>query len=422
MTFACELLSNPAILFCDEPTTGLDSFMAEHVVVVLSKLARNGRTVVCTIHQPASQLFLMFDRVMFLAGGRTAFFGTPRECIEFFEQCGHPCPHNYNPADLIIHTLAVAPHEEEACRVRITTICDSFENGTYGKALRSELDKVTSAVVPRGRRRVNFGIQVAALLHRYFLDNLRNPTLARAKFLQKFVMGIFTPLTFIGIGNINGALFYLVCELTYASLFGILTCIPVDYPLVVREYHDGIYYVISYFIARTLSYLPLFSLDGLLMMYVCYWMVGFSSSVTQVLFATIISLLIEQSSCAFGMMLACVAPNYPVGASVAGPILTLLSLTGGLYANVGSLPVYISWIQYLSWFRYGFEALAINQWNEVNDANSTRWNNQRRDEVLAQYSFKADRFILDQLLMVAFIFVFYLIGYIGLSIRIYRSR
>ncbi|XGW29058.1 hypothetical protein V3C99_008675 [Haemonchus contortus] len=429
LTFACELLSNPAILFCDEPTTGLDSFMAEHVVVVLSKLARNGRTVVCTIHQPASQLFLMFDRVMFLAGGRTAFFGTPRECIEFFEQCGHPCPHNYNPADLIIHTLAVAPHEEEACRVRITTICDSFENGTYGKALRSELAQVTSAVVPRGRRRVNFGIQVAALLHRYFLDNLRNPTLARAKFLQKFVMGIFvgllylqTPLTFIGIGNINGALFYLVCELTYASLFGILTCIPGDYPLVVREYHDGIYYVISYFIARTLSYLPLFSLDGLLMMYVCYWMVGFSSSVTQVLFATIISLLIEQSSCAFGMMLACVAPNYPVGASVAGPILTLLSLTGGLYANVGSLPVYISWIQYLSWFRYGFEALAINQWNEVNDANSTRWNNQRRDEVLAQYSFKADRFILDQLLMVAFIFVFYLIGYIGLSIRIYRSR
>ncbi|XGW29054.1 hypothetical protein V3C99_008672 [Haemonchus contortus] len=359
LTFACELLSNPAILFCDEPTTGLDSFMAEHVVVVLSKLARNGRTVVCTIHQPASQLFLMFDRVMFLAGGRTAFFGTPRECIEFFEQCGHPCPHNYNPADLIIHTLAVAPHEEEACRVRITTICDSFENGTYGKALRSELAQVTSAVVPRGHRRVNFGIQVAALLHRYFLDNLRNPTLARAKFLQKFVMGIFvgllylqTPLTFIGIGNINGALFYLVCELTYASLFGILTCIPGDYPLVVREYHDGIYYVISYFIARTLSYLPLFSLDGLLMMYVCYWMVGFSSSVTQVLFATIISLLIEQSSCAFGMMLACVAPNYPVGASVAGPILTLLSLTGGLYANVGSLPVYISWIQYLSWFRY----------------------------------------------------------------------
>ena len=43
LTFACELLSNPALLFCDEPTTGLDSFMAENVVQVLSKLAKSGR-------------------------------------------------------------------------------------------------------------------------------------------------------------------------------------------------------------------------------------------------------------------------------------------------------------------------------------------------------------------------------------------
>lgn len=47
---------------------------------------------------------------------------------------------------------------------------------------------------------------------------------------------------------------------------------------------------------------------------------------------------------------------------------------------------------------------------------------QRRDEVLAQYSFKADRFVIDQVLMVVFMLVFYLIGYIGLTIRIYRAR
>ncbi|KJH50062.1 ABC transporter, ATP-binding protein [Dictyocaulus viviparus] len=129
LTFACEMLSNPALLFCDEPTTGLDSFMAENVVTVLSNLAKGGRTVVCTIHQPASQLFLMFDRVMLLASGRTAFFGTPKDCIKFFDDCGYPCPHNYNPADLLIHTLAIIPNEEEACRVRVNQICDAFQNG-----------------------------------------------------------------------------------------------------------------------------------------------------------------------------------------------------------------------------------------------------------------------------------------------------
>ncbi|KAL6738783.1 hypothetical protein Aduo_012295 [Ancylostoma duodenale] len=429
LTFACEMLSNPALLFCDEPTTGLDFFMAENVVQVLSKLAKSGRTVVCTIHQPASQLYLMFDRVMFLAGGRTAFLGSPRECIQFFEDCDAPCPHNYNPADLIIHTLAVVPHEEEACRQRITQICDAYESGHYGHAVVQEVEKIPVTEVPRGRRRLDFFTQVAALLHRYCLDNLRNPSLARAKLLQKFVMGIFvgllylrTPLTRVGIGNLNGALFYIVGELTYSTLFGILTCLPGDYPLVVREYHDGIYYIFSYYLARILSYIPLFSIDGLLMLYVCYWMVGFSSSVTQVLFATLIAFLVEQSSSAFGVMLACISPSFPVAASLAGPLLTLLSLTGGLFANVGSLPPYVSWIQYLSWFRYGFEALAINQWSEVNGANSTFWNDQRRDEVLAQFSFKADRFALDQLLMVAFIVVFYTIGYMGLWIRVYKSR
>ncbi|RCN29509.1 ABC-2 type transporter [Ancylostoma caninum] len=236
------------------------------------------------------------------------------------------------------------------------------------------------------------------------------------------ILVFVTPLTRVGIGNLNGALFYIVGELTYSTLFGILTCLPGDYPLVVREYHDGIYYIFSYYLARILSYIPLFSIDGLLMLYVCYWMVGFSSSVSQVLFATLIAFLVEQSSSAFGVMLACISPSFPIAASLAGPLLTLLSLTGGLFANVGSLPPYVSWIQYLSWFRYGFEALAINQWSEVNGANSTFWNDQRRDEVLAQFSFKADRFFLDQLLMVAFIFAFYTIGYMGLWIRVYKSR
>lgn len=429
LTFACELLSNPSLLFCDEPTTGLDSFMAENVVQVLSKLAKSGRTIICTIHQPASQLYLMFDRVMFMAGGRTAFVGSPRDCISFFESCGFPCPHNYNPADLIIHTLAVVPHEEEVCKERIVKICDTFENGPAGRALIEELTNLPIGDVPEGRKRASLGSQVLALLHRSCLDNVRNPSLARAKLIQKAVMGLFigllylqTPITKVGISNLNGALFYLVCELTYSTLFGILTFMPADYPLVVREYHDGIYSVFSYYFSRALSYVPLFTVDGLVMLLICYWMAGFSNSVSQVFFACLICFLIEQSSSAFGVMLSTISPSYPVAVSVAGPTLTLLSLTGGLYANVGSLPPYISWIQYLSWFRYGFEALAINQWEKVNEPNATTWTTEDRDAVLKSFSFSANNFLMDNLLMVGFIFVFYAIGYIGLSIRVRRSR
>uniref|UniRef100_A0A1I7XIF1 ABC transporter domain-containing protein n=1 Tax=Heterorhabditis bacteriophora TaxID=37862 RepID=A0A1I7XIF1_HETBA len=319
LTFACELLSNPALLFCDEPTTGLDSFMAESVVQVLSKLAKSGRTVICTIHQPSSQLYLMFDRVMFLAGGRTAFLGSPRDGIEFFKSSGYPCPHNYNPADMIIHILATVPQEEEECRARISKICDQFSNGSYGRTLSNNIDQIIPGKVPQGRGRVSLPTQIGALLHRSCLDNLRNPSLARAKLMQKSIMGLFigllylqTPLDIkIGVSNLNGALFYLVSELTYSTLFGILTFLPADYPLVVREYHDGIYSIFSYYFARSLSYVPLFTADGLVMLLICYWLVGFSSSFTQVAYACFICFLIEQSSSAFGVMLSTISPSYP---------------------------------------------------------------------------------------------------------------
>ena len=54
-----------------------------------------------------------FSQVLFLAGGRTAFLGSPQSSIRFFESAGFACPHDYNPADLIIHTLALIPNEEQ---------------------------------------------------------------------------------------------------------------------------------------------------------------------------------------------------------------------------------------------------------------------------------------------------------------------
>lgn len=64
------------------------------------------------------------------------------------------------------------------------------------------------------------------------------------------------------------------CKILDATAMGILSFMPDDYPLVIREYHDGLYYLISYYTARCLSYVPLFTLDGLLMMGICYYMIG----------------------------------------------------------------------------------------------------------------------------------------------------
>ncbi|TMS38098.1 hypothetical protein L596_004899 [Steinernema carpocapsae] len=398
VTFAAELLTNPPILFCDEPTTGLDSFMAESIVAVLKNLARSGKTIICTIHQPSSQLYNLFDRVLYLAAGRVAFLGNPENAVALMQSCGFTCPRNYNPADMIIETLAVTAVKKEECLQRVNAICDKFSESDEGKSIMEtvRMHETTVGAYPRVRKAAPFSDQIIALLYRSLIDNWRNPSLARAKMIQKVIMGLFVGLLYFhtnrdtqsGVYNLNGALFYLVAELTYATLFGILTFMPADYPILVREYHDGLYSVACYYATRAMSYVPLFTLDGFIMILISYWMVGFSSfSFLQVFVMFGTALLIEQSASAFGVMLSTVSPSYPIAVSIAGPLLTLLSLTGGLYANVGELPVYISWIQYISWFRYGFEGFVINQWTNVTVSAVNETAFQRSNQILEQYSF-----------------------------------
>lgn len=104
VSIACELVTNPSILFLDEPTSGLDSFNAYNVIESLARLTKNyRRTVILTIHQPQSNIVSLFDQLILLGrGGRLVYSGTFQACHEYFAQIGHPCPAGYNLADFLI--------------------------------------------------------------------------------------------------------------------------------------------------------------------------------------------------------------------------------------------------------------------------------------------------------------------------------
>ena len=84
-----ELITDPTLIFLDEPTTGLDSFTATNVMEILGDLARKeGRTVVSTIHQPNTDIFEMFDRLMLLAKGKIIYFNEARLSVDYFGSIG----------------------------------------------------------------------------------------------------------------------------------------------------------------------------------------------------------------------------------------------------------------------------------------------------------------------------------------------
>lgn len=89
LAFATELLTRPTLLFCDEPTTGLDSYSAQQLVRTLQLLARRGTTIVCTIHQPSGQLFDMFHQV---SGGSSIMDMEHDDDVVLSKSLSHPIP------------------------------------------------------------------------------------------------------------------------------------------------------------------------------------------------------------------------------------------------------------------------------------------------------------------------------------------
>lgn len=82
LSIALELLTRPRLIFLDEPTTGLDSASALFVTQVLRNVSRDGRTVVCSIHQPNSEVFALFDDLFLISGGETVYFGEAKMAVE----------------------------------------------------------------------------------------------------------------------------------------------------------------------------------------------------------------------------------------------------------------------------------------------------------------------------------------------------
>ncbi|PIC39697.1 hypothetical protein B9Z55_011301 [Caenorhabditis nigoni] len=426
LTFACELLSNPSLLFADEPTSGLDSFMAATVVQIMRDLANSGRTLIAIIHQPTADLYFQFDKIIFLSLGRTAFIGTPEESIQFFSDCGHPIPKNFNPPEWIQEKLSVQPTDEMESYQRIKDIIQVFETTKFSKTSTIELQMIPSTKLPPFSENPGFFVETGALLKRASIDVVRSPAQMRMKLIQKIVMGLFIgslywqqPLDWRGVRNTNSALYFLIAELTFSTMFGIMTFMEHELPLIAREYHDGLFYVISYYVSRCLSYLPLFTFDGAVMVLISYWMIGLNNTWQQVLKSILIAVLVEQSATSCGLFLACLFETTSVAIAFAVPISGLFALLSGLYGNTNNFPVYIQWMQWTSWFRYGFEGLVVNQWTKIDNP---KFSNFFRNFILDQFSFKADNYHLDVIGLGSIVLFFYVAGYVALLVRIRMSR
>ncbi|XP_062517485.1 protein white-like [Corticium candelabrum] len=382
LSFASEILTNPPLLFADEPTSGLDSFMAETVVRVLQTMAANGKTVLCTIHQPSSEIFEMFGSVLLLAEGRVAYLGSREPAKAYFASHGYVCPENYNPADFYVHTLAIVPGNETECRQKVKELCDLFQSNTDTNAQSvtdtveeyydQQNDEVGYEIKSGSGYRGSIWSQFLLLLWRSWITQTRDPTLVRVKFGQAIFMAVLMGLIYLQVPhdehrlqNISGVLFFVCVNGSLVNLFAVLQTFPIEMPVFLREHGSRLYRTEIYYVTKHLSDIPFLVILTFIYSVIIYWMVGLREEADKFFIFYGLLLLIANIAMGVGYAISAAATTVPVALAF-GPVTIIpMMLFGGLFVNISSIPVYFYWISYLSWFYYGFEVLSINEWADI---------------------------------------------------------
>ena len=246
-SIALELIDNPLVIFLDEPTSGLDIVATMQCLRVLQNLARKNRTVVCTIHQPSTAIFEMFDHVYLIAEGRSVYQGDPMKIVSFFDSIGFTCPKYHNPADYVMEVIS---NEHGNFNKRVDDIQDSSWRKINLKTEKDgKMKNFYTTYSPSEFSKIR--ILFKRCLIRYYKDWIGT--------LMKLIIYITAPvligLTYLDAGKnafkiiMNlGMMILVVLILFYCSIMPAVLKFPFELQILRKEHLNGWYKIRTYYI------------------------------------------------------------------------------------------------------------------------------------------------------------------------------
>ncbi|XP_064366458.1 broad substrate specificity ATP-binding cassette transporter ABCG2 isoform X2 [Dromaius novaehollandiae] len=397
-----ELIIDPAVLFLDEPTTGLDASTANAVLLLLKRMAKQGKTIIFSIHQPRYSIFRLFDNLTLLAEGRMLYHGPAQNAIEYFKSVGYECEAYNNPADFFLDVIngdstAVAMSKTDEANAEITEehidrdktlaekLAEQYSNSTYYKETKAILEnfslgnkKKTKVIFRQITYASSFCHQLKWVSKRAFKNLIGNPQASIAQLCVTTFLGLLVGAIFFGVKddytglqNRVGAMFFLTTDQCFSSITAIELFV-VEKKLFIHEYISGYYRTSAYFISKLMADLiPMRTLPSIIFTCITYFMLGLKPT-AEAFFIMLLTLMMV-SYTATSMALAIATGQSVV--TLANLLMTLafvfMIIFSGLLVNLTSIISWLSWLQYFSIPRYGMTALEINELSGLNFCNNT---------------------------------------------------
>jgi len=389
---AMELVTNPSIIFLDEPTSGLDTFTAFSLIRTLKSLASKGRTVIATIHQPSSDIYHLFDDLLLLSRGHVVYNGPVANAVGYFAERGFPCDQFTNPADhffmrVLNNTAEIDTDalEGEELRValalgrkqldaRLDGLVHAWAEHPYAEQVRRDVASPFVIGYDKSdfKTEASWTRQFATLWKRAFKNAVRNKMVVRAKLAQTLFLACLIGLIYLqvddsqaSIQDRTGVLFFIAINQVMGSAIAILSIFHGEKTVFAREHKSGMYGLSAYFFSRTLVELPhgvIFPFIGATIM---YWMIGLRHDAGRYFITCVIVIFLSNCGNSIGILGACATPNLSIALGVVPMALLPLMLFSGLFANLDSIPVFIRWLKWITPMKYGFVALAKNEFEDL---------------------------------------------------------
>lgn len=418
---AAEMVTLPSLLFLDEPTTGLDTFTALHLLTLLRSLSRSGVAVVFSIHQPRSRIYEVFDRVLLLNGiGEEAYFGPADDAVRFLAEIGLSSSYSNNPADYLIDAVSVFLVEREEWRseeAQQSAAVEATTNGNQGCLSSPSVDteerweQLPSVAPTQGRdiaaafaslrladvmRQIDelqrssraataaltatesqvrayhrsWATQVRCIAMRCLRNRRRDPVATYVSVTSAIVFAFLTGTIYYQVGNSQdsirsrmGVLFFILMISTFSSL-GSLEMFLTDRAIYAREHRNGMYSTSAYYIGKFIQDAPVAVVINFLFNLIVYLLVGLQRTVVKFLIFDSVGALVTLNSYALCLFMSSLSKNYATANILTSLLLVLYLLpTGGMLVSLNSIPLMWRWIKHVSFVRFAFSVMVANEFD-----------------------------------------------------------